>query len=403
MQPPSNNDLIGLDLLVNPKKAGSDSVSLLSGSSNGVKQHHKKKRASSSGSSSVDIQSSLSSGDNKKSGGRKLHSDDDDSSILSDSSSESGTDISSLSSDSDEPRHKMSQEDIMNTKRELLYQFGRMERKGIKVPKKFTLASSLEEMKLEYERIKIDREVEASVRFQRNMLQTVVSGVELMNKKFNPFDIKLDGWSESINESITDYDDIFEELYHKYRGKSKMPPELRLLFSVGGSAVMFHITNSMFKTSLPGLDQVMKNNPDLMRQFAAATMNTMDQNARPQQQESGGGSGVFGMLGSLFGFGGGGHQGVPDMGMPPMHAHSQQSAPRPHMRGPSNMDDILREMNSPQMHADDIDRIEVVSTVTDSELSDIPEDASISGIFPTSSRKPRRAPAKPRAGKTLNI
>lgn len=399
MQPPTNDDLLGLDLLVNPKKkTSSETMSILSSNSS-IGKRNKKHRFSSSGDSgsSIDIKSS-SSGKSGKKAGRKIISDDD-SSILSDSSSDSGTDISSLSSDDDGPRQKLSQEDVMNTKRELLYQFGRMERKGIKVPKKFTLASSLEEMKMEYERIKIDREVEASVRFQRNMLQTCVSGIEFLNGKFNPLDVKLDGWSESVNESISDYDDIFEELYHKYRGKAKMPPEMRLLFSVGGSAVMFHITNSMFKTSLPGLDQVMKQNPDLMRQFAAATMNTMDSNARQQHEQAGspfggggGGGGIGSMLGSLFGFGGDSAPKQPSM-------HDQ---PKPHMRGPSNMDDILREMNAPQMHSD-IDRIEVVSTVSDSELSEIPEDASVSGIFPASSKKKKPAARGARSGKTLNI
>ena len=31
-----------------------------------------------------------------------------------------------------------------------------------------------------------------------------------------PISVKLDGWSESVNESIFDYDEIFEELYAKY-------------------------------------------------------------------------------------------------------------------------------------------------------------------------------------------
>jgi len=29
----------------------------------------------------------------------------------------------------------------------------------------------------------------------------------------DPFDVKLDGWSENINEGINEYDDIFEELH----------------------------------------------------------------------------------------------------------------------------------------------------------------------------------------------
>ena len=40
--------------------------------------------------------------------------------------------------------------------------------------------------------------------------------LEFLNNKFDPFDIKLDGWSESVNESINDYDEVFEELAEKY-------------------------------------------------------------------------------------------------------------------------------------------------------------------------------------------
>ena len=46
--------------------------------------------------------------------------------------------------------------------------------------------------------------------------------------------VNLDGWSESVNESIFDYDEIFEELYAKYGGgDSDVAPEIRLLFALG--------------------------------------------------------------------------------------------------------------------------------------------------------------------------
>ena len=104
------------------------------------------------------------------------------------------------------------------------------------------------------------------------MLIAFVTAIEFLNHKFDPADIKLDGWSESVHEGITDYDDIFEELHEKYKSKSKMAPELRLMLSLGGSAFMFHLTNTMFKSSLPGMEDVMRQNPDLMKQFAAATV-----------------------------------------------------------------------------------------------------------------------------------
>jgi hypothetical protein len=266
-------------------------------------------------------------------------------------------------------------EDILNMKRELLYQFTRLEKRGVHVPKKFTLSSSLDEMKMEYDRLKRDREVDTSVRFQRRMLMACVTGVEFLNTRFDPFDVKLDGWSESTQENINDYDDIFEELYDKYKGKAKIAPELRLLFMVGGSAVWFHISNSMFKSHLPGLDQVFKQNPDLRRQFAEATMSTMQQQA-PPPSAGGGGVGAFsGLMGLFGGFGGGGTTQAASQPMPV----GQQGMDRPHMKGPSNVDDLLNELKGDNFNQNE--RLEMFSNASESEITDIGDDASISGML----------------------
>jgi hypothetical protein len=109
------------------------------------------------------------------------------------------------------------------------------------------------------------------------MLMAVINGMEFLNNKFDPFDIKLDGWSEQIQENITDYDDVFAELFEKYKSKASMAPELKLLFQLGGSAMMVHMTNTMFKSSMPGMDDILRQNPDLMRSFQSAAVNSMSQ------------------------------------------------------------------------------------------------------------------------------
>ena len=38
------------------------------------------------------------------------------------------------------------------------------------------------------------------------MLMACVTGIEFLNGKFDPFDLKLDGWSESVHDGINDYD-----------------------------------------------------------------------------------------------------------------------------------------------------------------------------------------------------
>ena len=113
-----------------------------------------------------------------------------------------------------------------------------------------------------------------------------------MNNKFDPFDLKLDGWSEQVNENIDDYDEIFGELHEKYKSKAKMAPELKLLFQLGGSAIMLHMTNTMFKSAMPGMDDIMRQNPELMQQFTQAAVSSMSNATRGSG--GGGGGSVFG-------------------------------------------------------------------------------------------------------------
>jgi hypothetical protein len=139
------------------------------------------------------------------------------------------------------------------------------------------MESSLQEMQGEYETIMEEKTKQNSVKFQGNMLMAVINGIEFLNGKFDPFDIKLDGWSEQVQENINDYDDIFSELYEKYKSKASMAPELKLLFQLGGSAMMVHMTNTMFKSAMPGMDDIFRQNPDLMRSFQNAAVNSMAQ------------------------------------------------------------------------------------------------------------------------------
>lgn len=254
-------------------------------------------------------------------------------------------------------QNEKSAAEIANEKAELLYQFDRMEKKGFKIPKKFSMESELEDMKAELERIKKDREVDASIAFQRKMLLACTTGVEFLNNRFDPFDVKLDGWSENIHESIDDYDDVFEELHHKYKSKSQMAPEMKLIMMVGGSAFMFHLTNSMFKSSMPQMGDVLKNNPDLMRQFAGATARTM---ADSNQDKTG----MSGMFANMF--------------------DSQQNAPPPRqeqtMKGPTNLESLLNNIDK------DENRLETMSTVSQSEISEMTETNSIRNLLSSKKR-----------------
>jgi hypothetical protein len=172
---------------------------------------------------------------------------------------------------------QLTKEEELREKFKYMRKLDDLEKKGISLSKRYTMDSNLDEMIGEYETIIAEKEKSNAIKFQGKMMMACITGLEFLNSKFDPFDIKLDGWGEQINENIDDYDDIFAELHEKYKSKAKMSPELKLLFQLGGSGIMVHMSNTLFKSSMPGMDDIMRQNPELMKQFTQAAVNTMGQ------------------------------------------------------------------------------------------------------------------------------
>ena len=236
-----------------------------------------------------------------------------------------------------------------------------------------------------------------------------ITGLEFLNNRFDPFDVKLDGWSEQLNENITDYDEIFGELHEKYKSKAKMAPELKLLFQLAGSGIMIHMTNTMFKSSMPGMDDIMRQNPELMQQFTKAAVNTMG--------DSNPGFGNF--MGDMMG-GNNNYDtstrpnpmpGPPPQPMKTRVAKSNRAKPpanrpdlaaaqnnsgvditdtyqsvgrsRPEMQGPKDINNILSGLKTkPNIKSANIDPVNDASTVSIQDLKDI-----ASAKIPTRSNK----------------
>ena len=170
---------------------------------------------------------------------------------------------------------KLSSNELLKEKFKYLRKLESLEKKGVELTKKYNMDSNLQEMMGEYEMIMEEKSKQNSIKFQGNMMMAIINGIEFLNNRFDPFDLKLDGWGEQINENISDYDDIFGELHEKYKSKATMAPELKMLFQLGGSAMMVHMSNTMFKSAMPGMDDILRQNPDLMRQFQTAAVNSM--------------------------------------------------------------------------------------------------------------------------------
>jgi len=234
---------------------------------------------------------------------------------------------------------------------EFLNKLQRLEAKGFPVSKRFTMDNSFEEIKGEYSRLVDARNLESSLRFQRQMLMGAITGLEWMNNKFDPFDIKLEGWSESVHTNVEDFDEIFEELYDKYKERGKMPPEMRLMMAVAGSGFMCHVSNSFFRQKMPTMDDVLKSNPMLAKQMAQAAaaqagpgfgnfmgmaMGLPGQGQQPQMPPSAMAVDPPGPTGGFFG---NNSRAAPN---PSQAAQQAAASPRREMKGPSGVDDILK-------------------------------------------------------------
>lgn len=250
------------------------------------------------------------------------------------------------------PDKPVEQKETLRERFSYLRKLEDLESKGVKLTKRYSMESSLEEMKGEYENIVAEKEKANNVKFQGKMLMACITGLEFLNSKFDPFDIKLDGWAEQFSENISDYDEIFAELHEKYRNKAKLAPELKLLFQLGGSAIMLHMTNTMFKSSMPGLDDIMRQNPELMQKFTQAAMSSVS-------------PGLSGFMNTV---------------QPPREFARQEpyarpeprevkevrtEKPRPEMKGPSDINDILNGLKPKTVQMDE------GSTVSLSELNEM--------------------------------
>ena len=241
----------------------------------------------------------------------------------------------------------LSPEQEATEKQKYLTKLRRLEANDIRGAR-MTMSNTLSEIKAEHDKLTDSRNLEASIRFQRNALMTFVTGVEMVNDRFGdrlPMKPRLKGWSESVHTNVEDFDEIFEELYDLYKDQAKMHPMIRLVGTLGVSATMYHLTNTMAERSgIPGMADLLNENPELQRQFAAAAAAKM-----------GGGLGNF--MNAASGFGGG----PPFMGKPPSPSRTGENTRVPFNVAAAAMDEvpqagprIRREMRGPASGVDDI-------------------------------------------------
>jgi hypothetical protein len=173
-------------------------------------------------------------------------------------------------------RTRMSDEHVQRKKYETLRKFDRLAKMGVPMRKRFTMDSSLEEMEMELEFIRKEKDMDRSVQQFSEWFVTGMGGLEWSSKNVGmvqAFGLQLDGLSEAAQMKVGDMEEDFEELYDLYGDKLKMHPLVRIPIRTCMMVYMVHLTNQMVqKSPIPNLDQVLKSNPDIARQLASAAM-----------------------------------------------------------------------------------------------------------------------------------
>jgi len=171
----------------------------------------------------------------------------------------------------EEETEQLTREKIKKLKLEYLAKIHRIEKSnGYKAYKVFSMSDDLEDIKSEYERLKDQVDMQKAVSYGKSVTVGIASVVEILNTTYDPFDIKLKGWSENLKETLEDHDDVFVELYEKYKDVIQVSPELKLLGIVFFSGMSFHfsakVMDNMFKKA-PDHHEIINSNPELKRLF----------------------------------------------------------------------------------------------------------------------------------------
>jgi len=167
-------------------------------------------------------------------------------------------------------------------KYELLSKLQQLERRGVVLTKKYHIKSKLSDLQFEFDRITAVLNKEAGLKFARKILMAAVTGLEFANRKFDPIQAKLEGWSESVMENINDYDSCLARLVDKYGKSVEVAPEVELFTALVGSGFMFHLSKTIMQDPVGILNSLGQQNPDMLESVMKNVMSSI----RPDQLKS---------------------------------------------------------------------------------------------------------------------
>ena len=181
---------------------------------------------------------------------------------------------------------RMSEEHVMKEKYDILRKFERLQKLGVPMRKRFNMDSPLDEMKMELDFMRREKQMDQTIKQFCDWFITGMSALEWSSKNvalMKAFGLDLEGLSESAQMNVSDMEEDFEELYDLYGDKMQMHPLVRIPIRTCMMVYMVHLTNQMTrKAPIPNISDVLRTNPAIAQQLAQAALQQQTQTMRSQ-------------------------------------------------------------------------------------------------------------------------
>lgn len=170
----------------------------------------------------------------------------------------------------------LSKEQARRKKLDMLRKLYELKENGASISKNYNMKSDYSEMEDEYNFHRSIRSKSNALTLMGHMLVGCVTGIQMLNDGYNPFDIKLSGLSTKISDNMEPYYDVLGEIYEKYNkpGKS-IAPELKLLMMIGGAAIQLQM-GKFIPGMIKGQAEKINNDKDFISGLAKKAAQTSD-------------------------------------------------------------------------------------------------------------------------------
>lgn len=146
--------------------------------------------------------------------------------------------------DAETPRELDRAREQMLEKQSTLYDLNQLESRGVRLSRKWTMDDTLEDMTHELRHHLLVLDERENVGMMKNGLKMALTGIEIVNTRFNLLD--LEGWSTQASSELDRQDGNLSRIYRKYwRRSTSNNPESEIMFALFSSMGMYHMKRSM--------------------------------------------------------------------------------------------------------------------------------------------------------------